>query len=62
MRAIKAKYTERYRGCDILIYGTNREWLWQVVIYAKITRSTAYYFSKESAIRNAIKYIDKKVQ
>ena len=61
MRTIKYKYNERYRGYNIFIYGTSREWLWQVVIDGKATGISLVHCSLKTANNAAKKYIDRKL-
>jgi len=57
----KYKHTEVYKSCMLFIYGLSREWWWEVVINNKSKNSASSYFSKQSAINGAKKYIDMKI-
>jgi hypothetical protein len=61
MRSKKYKYMESYKNCKILIYGISREWWWEVVANNKLKKSPICYFSVQSALNGAKKYIDMKV-
>ncbi len=61
MNSKNYKYMEHYRGNKILIYGLGREWWWEVVIQDKPKTSPASFFSVQTTLKDARKYIDKKV-
>ena len=54
------KHIENYRNTTILIYGVGRDWWWEVVVDGQSKDSGTSYFSVQSALNNARKYVDKK--
>jgi len=54
------KYIEKYRNGKILIYGSGREWWWEVVVAEQSQQSATSHFSVQSALNSARKHIDKK--
>jgi hypothetical protein len=57
----KYKYMENFKDGKIFIHGVGREWWWEVIICNKPKRSSTCYFSVESAVNGAKKYIERKV-
>ena len=55
------KYMEHYRGNKIFIYGLGREWRWGVIVNDKAKNSPASYFSVQSALSKARKFIDNEI-
>jgi hypothetical protein len=65
MQKPKFKYIETYMGQDIFIRRYSRQWWWKVIAYSgrEISNFTSSegYFSMNSAINKARKYIDNKL-
>jgi len=62
MKNIKSNYAEDYGSHRILIHGVGGEWWWIVLVDGtKAKNSPKSYYSIETAISNARKFIDSKL-